>query len=428
MLGLFLLIPIFTIYAAHLEGATPRLIGLALGGYGLTQGLLQIPFGMLSDRFGRKPILTLGLILFATGSLIGAWSDSIYGLIVARTLQGTGAIGSVLIALLADLTPDEQRTKAMAVIGMTIGTSFSLAMVLSPWLAGSYGLTGIFYLTTGLAVSGILLLYCVIPTPVTLSFHSDSEAKTSLIGAVLKNHHLVLLDLGIFCQHLILTATFFSIPMLLVEQVHAGNLTQQWYFYLPLILASFVLMIPFIILAERKKMMKTIFVVSVGLTAFSQCLLAVYFTSWIGICLLMFFYFTAFNILEASLPSLVSRQAPASNKGTAMGVYSTCQFLGIFAGGASAGFLYQWGGNQSIFMANCLVAVVWLLSSFFMKPNMYLATLILPCTELDPSLHTQLLSVPGVKEVLLSTEKQVVYLKIDKQLYQSGSAEKLLIR
>lgn len=429
MLGLFLLIPVFTLYAANLQGATPTLIGLALGGYGLTQGLLQMPFGMLSDKVGRKPVITLGLILFAAGSLLGALSESIYTMILARTLQGTGAIGSVLIALLADLTPDEQRTKAMAVIGMTIGTSFSLAMVISPALSHHYGLAGIFYFTTGLVVLGIVLLHLVIPTPVKERFHSDSETNPYLFKSVLRNYHLLRLNLGIFCQHFILTATFFAIPMILSQQVRQGHLTQQWHFYLPLMVCSFILMIPFIILAEKKRLMKTVFLGSVLITVISQALLALSYSHWLSLCLLMFTYFVVFNILEASLPSLVSKQASPNNKGTAMGVYSTGQFLGIFAGGSVAGILYQWHSSEAIFIVNALFAALWFAVACFMKPNSYLSTLILnyPTSNGHSEQELQsLAAIPGIKEVVLAKEEEVLYLRVDRELYSSGSAERAL--
>lgn len=429
MLGLFLLIPVFTIYAGDLRGATPTLIGFALGAYGLTQGLLQMLFGMLSDKLGRKPILTLGLLLFASGSLIGALTDSIYGMILARTVQGTGAIGSVLIALLADLTPDEQRTKAMAVIGMTIGTSFSLAMVISPALSHRYGLAGIFYLTAALAVLGLMLLHFVIPSPKNEHFHSDSEAKPSLFKPVLRNRHLQRLNLGIFCQHFILTSTFFAIPLILSHQVQLGHLTQQWHFYLPLMLFSFILMIPFIILAEKKKLMKPIFIMSVLITALAQGLLAFTYQDWFSLCLLMFVYFVVFNILEASLPSLVSKQANPNSKGTAMGIYSTSQFMGLFAGGALAGILYQWDSSQGIFIINALLGCIWFITSIYMKPNVYLSTLIIHHkthhSEHD-ALNSMLLNIAGIKEVAIAEEEHVLYLRIDKEHYQPGSVEKML--
>ena len=430
MLGLFLLIPVFTIYATKLQGATSALIGIALGAYGLTQGIFQMPFGMLSDRFGRKPILTLGLILFACGSLIGAITDSIYGMILARILQGTGAIGSVLIALLADLTPDEQRTKAMAVIGMTIGTSFSLAMVISPALSNHFGLSGIFYLTTVLACLGLILVHIVIPNPTKERFHIDSEAKPQLFKPVISNRHLQRLNIGIFCQHFILTSTFYAIPLLLSHQMLQGHLKQQWHFYLPLMLFAFILMIPFIILAEKRKQMKIVFVSSVLVIASSQLLLAFTCQDWYSLCILMFTYFVAFNILEATLPSLISKQANPTNKGTAMGIYSTSQFLGLFAGGSLAGILYQWHSNQGIFWGNTIIGILWFSIAWFMKPNVYLMTIILPYTAKfeDQNIIPALLKIKGIVEVALAQEEEVLYLKIDKQLYQPGSAEQIITR
>ncbi|KTC90848.1 MFS transporter [Fluoribacter dumoffii] len=428
MLGLFLLIPVFSIYAENLQSATPALVGFALGIYGLAQGLLQMPFGMLSDKIGRKPMITAGLLLFALGSLLGALTHSIYGMIVARLLQGTGAVGSVLIALLADLTPDEQRTKAMAVIGMTIGTSFSLAMVVSPILTHHFGLAGIFYLTTMLAIAGIVLLHWVIPKPVHERFHIDSETNPALLKQVISNMQLQRLNLGIFCQHFILTATFFAIPFILRKQVELGHLSQQWHFYLPLMVISFILMIPFIVLAEKKKQMKSVFVSSVLVMTIAQLLLAYTFQNWYSLCFLMLIYFIAFNILEAALPSLVSKQANPNSKGTAMGIYSTSQFLGLFIGGALAGVLYQWFSSEGIFITNAVLGVIWLLISSSMKTNAAIATLILPYSQLqkDETVIQALLKVKGIIEVAFAKEEGVIYLRIDKQNYLEGSAEKIL--
>lgn len=429
MLGLFMLIPVFTVFATQLQGATPALIGLALGSYGLSQGILQMPFGMLSDRFGRKPILTIGLLFFVAGSILGALSHSIYTMILARTLQGTGAIGSVLIALLADLTPDEQRTKAMAVIGMTIGLSFSLAMVLSPALTHHYGLAGIFYLTAVLALLGLLLLHAVIPTPTKERFHIDSEADSSLLKTVIRNKHLQRLNAGIFFQHFILTATFYAIPFLLQQQIKEGHLAEQWHFYLPLMIFSFLLMVPFILLAEKKRQMKLVFLLSVFITLFAQFFLALMGQHWFSLCVLMFLYFAAFNILEALLPSLVSKQAGPTSKGTAMGVYSSSQFLGIFVGGLAAGLLYQFAGNLGIFFCNAAISLLWLSLSLFMKPEAYLSTEILSYPSVvknEADLVKQLKKLPGLKEALIAREERVIYLRVDKASYQSGSAEKIL--
>lgn len=361
MLGLFMLIPVFTVFADKLTGATPALMGIALGAYGLSQAILQMPFGLLSDRFGRKPILTIGLVLFIAGSILGALTHSIYGMIIARTLQGTGAIGSVLIALLADLTPDNLRTKAMAVIGATIGISFSLAMVISPALTHHFGLAGIFYLTALLAAAAIVLLHGVIPTPQQERFHNESETNPSLLKTVFFNPQLQRLNAGIFFQHFVLTATFYAVPLLLRQQIATGMLHQAWQFYLPLMLLSFLFMLPVIHLGERRRAMDKIFLGAVFISGLSQLLLAFTNSQWLSFCLFMLSYFVAFNILEASLPSLISRRAPAGSKGTAMGVYSSSQFLGIFAGGSCAGIIYQLGGSNNIFYANAFICLVWLL-------------------------------------------------------------------
>jgi MFS family permease len=428
MLGLFLLIPVFSLYAGNLHQATPALVGFAFGVYGLAQGVLQMPFGMLSDKLGRKPMITIGLLLFACGSLLGALTHSIYGMIFARALQGTGAIGSVLIALLADLTPDEQRTKAMAVIGMSIGTSFSLAMVVSPAVTHRFGLAGIFYLTTLLALLGIFLLHLVIPKPAHERFHIDSEANPALFKQIICNRHLQRLNLGIFCQHFILTSTFFAIPFILSKQIEQGHLTQQWHFYLPLMLLAFILMIPFILLAEKKKRMKSVFLSSVLMTTLTQIVLAYMYPNWFIFCFLMLVYFIAFNILEATLPSLISKQANPNSKGTAMGIYSTSQFLGLFAGGALAGVLFQWSSSQGIFITNAVLGTLWLLVSFSIKPNVYISTLILPYPwpERKETVLTQLLNINGVVELVLAEEERVLYLRINKEHYIDGSAERIL--
>ena len=359
MLGLFLLIPVFTVYAVNLHEATPQLIGIALGSYGLSQGLLQIPFGFLSDKYGRKSIITIGLLLFATGSLIGALTHSIYGMIAARIIQGTGAIGSSLMALLADITHEDHRTKAMAIIGATIGFSFSLSMVLSPILAEFAGLSGIFYFTVFLAFLGIIVLYFFVPLPtnnlnkvITLNHFKETFA----------NPILQKLNFGIFCQHWILTATFFSTPMILQQAITNHKLTQAWHFYLPLILCSFILMVPIIMYSEKLKKSQTVLSGSIIITALTQLFLACTYTHWEFFCGLLFVYFIFFNVLEANLPSMVSKKASPSAKGTAMGIYSSSQFLGIFAGGAISGVLYHSFNHTGIWVCNFILASIWILA------------------------------------------------------------------
>jgi MFS family permease len=428
MLGLFMLIPVFTIHAGHLIAATPKLLGIALGGYGLSQGILQIPFGVLSDRYGRKPMLTLGLLLFAAGSLLGAWTESIYGMILARILQGAGAIGSVLIALLADVTDDTERTKAMAVIGITIGVSFSLAMVISPIIAQHFGLAGVFYLTAILAFLGLLLLYTVIPFPEKQPFQLDAPNATQF-KHVFFNPHLLRLNIGIFCLHWIFTATFFVVPMLLQHQLRLGHLSEQWHFYLPILLCAFLTMIPLIIFAEKKRQIKWVFLSSIALICLAQWLLASSHQVWFSICGSMFIFFVAFNILEACLPSLISRHANAQKKGTAMGFYSSSQFLGIFMGGSLAGVVYQFFGSQGIFLMNGLVALCWLLIALPMQPYQYQLTLSIAYhakTINEAQLMQQLQTLPGIVEVTISSTTQKVYVRVDKMYYKDGSAEDLI--
>lgn len=424
-----MLIPIFTLHAGELSDATPTLIGIALGSYGLSQGILQIPFGMLSDRFGRKSVITIGLILFAIGSFIGAWAHSIEMMILARILQGAGAIGSVLMALLADLTPDEQRTKAMAVVGVSIGLSFSLAMIISPILAEHTGLAGIFYFTAILALLAMLLLHFVIPTPQKDPFHERDIIQPAQFKHVLANYHLQRLNAGIFFQHLILTSTFYVLPLMLKQQVQEGHLSQPWHFYLPLMIGAFILMMPVIVFGERRHHMKLVFVLAVILTAISQGALIVVNQHWISTCIAMMVYFIAFNILEATLPSQVSRQADTTNKGTAMGIYSSSQFLGIFAGGALAGVIFQYASHTGIFMFNSVIALLWLLIASFMKPNAYELTHIIPLPDHpinEPELQHQLSQLRGVTNISVSHEAQKIYLRIAKDAYVVGSAEAII--
>lgn len=373
MLGLFMLIPVFTLYALKLDYATPVLIGLALGGYGLTQGVLQIPFGYLSDKFGRKPMITIGLTLFILGSLIGAYTQSIYGMILARLLQGMGAIGSVLIALLSDLTPEDRLTSAMAVVGVSIGFSVSLAMVASPIIAYYTQLQGIFIGTAILGVLGLLILYFIVPTPQQSVALIDSDKGLEAFKKAITHKFLLSLDAGICIQHFVLTATFYVIPLLLKDFILMGHLDRQWQFYLPLMIFSFLAMVPLIGLAERKNKMRPIFNLAILVMVIAQWGLAYESNHWLGFCSLMFIYFVAFNFLEASLPSLVSKAANPRNKGTAMGIYSSAQFLGIFLGGLFAGIIYQFGKGQQVFLVNGLICLVWLLFNVMMPKRDFMS-------------------------------------------------------
>lgn len=360
MLGLFLILPVFAVYAATLPGGDDRtLIGLALGAYGLTQAVLQIPFGMASDRFGRKPVIVFGLLLFALGSFVAAWAPDMHWMIVGRVLQGTGAISAAVTALAADLTREEQRTKVMAMIGSSIGLVFALSLVGAPLLYGWIGMGGLFVLTGVLAL-GALGLLARLPSPP----RPDTQARLPL-REVLSNGALLKLNLGIGVLHVIQMAMFVVLPHALVVR-GALPAPEHWKVYLPAVLASFVVMVPAIIAAEKRDKMRPVFLSAIALAALVQG--GLYFLGnslwWLGLWLLLFF--VAFNILEATLPSLVSRTAPPAAKGAALGVYNTTQAVGLFIGGAMGGVIAQHFGDNAVFSACALLAVCWMIVAFSM--------------------------------------------------------------
>jgi len=416
MLGLFLILPVFALFADELPGATPLLTGLAVGIYGLTQAMLQIPFGLLSDRIGRKPVIFGGLLLFAFGSVVAAMADDILWIIVGRALQGSGAVAAAVMALAADLTREEQRTKVMASIGMTIGFSFMLAMIIGPAINGWVGVSGIFWLTAMLALVGMALVALVVPTPSVSRVHRDAEPVPALFGRVLRHADLLRLDFGIFALHLILTALFLAVPLALRD---AGlPAAEHTLLYLPLMLVSILGMLPFVILAEKKQKMKPVFLGAVAVLAIVQ--LALWQTAqglWpliIGVGV----FFTAFNLLEATLPSLVSKTAPADAKGTAMGVYSTSQFAGAFAGGLVGGWVHQQWGLQAVFLFGALVAVAWLVAAVGMrKPGRHASRLlqlqVMPAEQAERA-AAALRGIRGVLEAVVVGDEGVAYLKIDR--------------
>ena len=359
LLGLFMIYPVFSDYARGLSGATPYKIGLALGVYGLSQGLLQIPFGALSDKFGRKVIIVLGLTLFGVGSAVAAVSNSIDGIIVGRLLQGSGAVGSAILALVADLTSEESRTKAMALVGITIGMSFMIALVAGPIVAGLVGVAGIFWLMVGLALLGIGTTIFIVPGPPSLSLHVNAETVPATLGSVLKNTELLRLDFGIFALHAMLTASFLVVPELLHERLNVTS-HSQWTVYLPILLLSVVVMIPAIVVGEKYQRMNVVLVTAVAALIASQIMLVFNSQNVYVLLAAITIFFAGFNIMEACLPSLITKTAPSEAKGTATGVYSSSQFLGIFIGGAAGGWMHQNAGNAGVFLLSSSLALLWL--------------------------------------------------------------------
>ena len=430
MLGLFLILPVFALYADELHGATPLLTGLAVGVYGLTQALLQIPFGLLSDRIGRKPVILGGLLLFGVGSLIAAVADDIWWVIVGRAIQGSGAISAAVMALAADLTREENRTKAMATIGITIGVSFMLAMLAGPLLARLFGVSGIFWLTALMALLGIALVGLVVPTPAHSRVHCDAETVPTMFRRVLRDRDLLRLDFGIFALHLMLTALFLAVPLVLrdlgVEPAQHGLL------YLPVMLASVAAMVPFIIVAERRGLMKQVLLGAIACMALAEVFLGLSVTAFWGFVIALVLFFTAINLLEAMLPSLVAKIAPVDAKGTAMGVYSSSQFIGAFCGGLIGGWVHQQFGMAAVFGAGALVALLWLLlASGMRQPGRYASRLVsLGAVQREGAgdLVARLRGVPGVIEAVVVADEGVAYLKVDRDRLDDGALDEIVAR
>jgi MFS family permease len=366
LLGLFMVYPVFAAYTGGLTGANPYLVGEALGIYGLTQGLLQIPFGLLSDKFGRKLMIVIGLLLFAIGSVVAAMSTSISGIIFGRALQGAGAVGSVILAMLADLTSEESRTKSMAVVGITIGGSFLIALVIGPIIASFVGVAGLFWLMAALGLTGIAIILFLVPAPPRLEVHPDAETLPRVLGTVLRNRALLRLDIGIFALHAMLTAMFLVVPGLLRTTLNLAP-DDDWLVYLPVLLVSVVIM-GAALAFERRHRGQGIFIGAIVALAASNALIVAGSGSAVMLILALVIFFSAFNTLEATLPSLVSKTAPAAHKGTALGVYSSLQFLGIFAGGAAGGYLNQHAGSAGVFAFTIGLALLWLIATLMLRP------------------------------------------------------------
>ena len=424
MLGLFLILPVFSIYATKLSGATASLIGFALGVYGLTQALLQIPFGMLSDKIGRKPVIAAGLVLFAIGSVIAASADSIYGVIIGRAIQGAGAIGSTIIALAADLTREEQRTKAMAIIGLSIGFSFTIAMAISPVLNNWIGVNGIFWLTAGLALLGLFVTFVLVPKTKAHKFHRDAEVEPTQLKMILKNPELLRLDFGILVLHAMLTALFLIIPLTL-QQIAGVPESRQWIIYLPVLILSFICMLPFIIIAEKKRKIKQIFIGAIATLIIAQLILFIGKQNELLTALGLLVFFTAFTLLEATLPSLISKIAPSASKGTATGVYSSCQFLGIFIGGTVGGWFYAGHNFSGVFLFSIILGLIWLAIASTMKKPRHLGTHMLNFGALTrvqaDNIQKQLLAVDGIIEATVMCDDGIAYLKVDNAIIDKAN-------
>ena len=360
MLGLFMLFPVMSVYAGDYESATPFLIGMAIGIYGLTQAIFQIPFGYLSDRFGRKPILLIGLLVFLLGSILAANTSNIIIVVIGRAFQGGGAISAVLMAFLADSVSEENRAKANAFVGFQIGVAFMLSLLIGPIISSRVGLSGLFW---------VIALLSLIAMLIVLSLkHTKSITYYKLSLKAFKENftkELLALDFSIFSLHLILAAGFIVMPLLIMEN-QIASMIDNWQLYLPAVLLSFVGMIPLIIISEKFKKTKYILLISILLLISSQIIFFSLNLNFKVFLITLTIFFVAFNTVEALLPSLLSRTASASKRGVAMGIFSTSEFLGTFIGGAIGGFIYDIYNLNSVFLFTIFVAIIWWLLILFM--------------------------------------------------------------
>ena len=430
MLGLFMILPILPLLAKDLNHSTPFLIGLCVGIYGLTQAMLQIPLGMLSDKIGRKPVIIGGLLVFALGSVLAALSDNIYLIIAARAIQGSGAIAATSMALAADLSREDHRAKMMAFIGMSIGASFAIAMVLGPIISQWGGLSAVFWTTALLAIIGILLITFVVPTPKRTKTHRDVGIMKAYIKPVLAQSTLLRMNLSVFCLHLLMTANFAVLPLIFRDSLQIDG-ADHWKIYLPVLFASIVFSLPMIIIAEKFRKSKLCFIIAVSLLLLSQ--IAMSFLDYHLLVPLLFsflLFFIGFNFLEAMQPSLVAKYSDVSAKGTAMGVYSTSQFLGIFIGGALGGFVLQNWGISAVFILGICIALLFLIIAISLpKPDFFKSKLAKINDEFLTDIENtrqQLLAVTGIKQAAISAEEGVAYLKIDKLEFNQEDLKRFL--
>ncbi|UIM98308.1 MFS transporter [Yersinia ruckeri] len=427
MLGMFMVLPVITTYGMALAGASEALIGIAIGIYGLAQAIFQIPFGLVSDRIGRKPLIVGGLLIFALGSVIAAISDSIWGIILGRALQGSGAIAAAVMALLSDLTREQNRTKAMAFIGVSFGITFAIAMVLGPIVTHAFGLSALFWAIAVLALLGIVITLAVVPSTDTHVLNRESSIVKGSVNNVLKNSRLLKLNFGIMCLHILLMSSFVVLPQAMAK---AGLQPEQhWKVYLVTMLVSFMAVVPFIIYAEVKRQMKQVFIGCVFVLLIAELVLWASGEHLWGIIAGIQIFFIAFNVMEAILPSLISKESPAGYKGTAMGIYSTSQFIGVAIGGSLGGWLFGLEGEGMVFIAGALIALMWFTVSITMQEPPYVSSLRITLSELavkDAALEDRIKAQPGVTEAIVVAAERSAYVKVDTKQTNRNQLEQLV--
>jgi MFS family permease len=419
MLGLFLILPVFSVFAKTLPGGDNLMwAGIALGAFGMVQAIFQVPFGIASDRFGRKPVIVFGLIMFAVGCAMAAWAPNIGWMIGARALQGAGAISAAVSALAADLTRDQHRTKVMAMIGSTIGLVFAASLVLSPALYQWIGMHGMFLLTGALSLMAIPVLLRAVPTPERLTKAMPRVPLSNVLG----DPQLARLHFGVFAVHMVQMGMFLIVPRILVESEHLP-LAEHWKIYQPVVLLSFLVMVPAIIYAERQRQLRRVLLCAVALLGATQLGLLLSGNAFWPIVGLLFLFFSAFNIIEASLPSLVSRIAPPQARGAALGVYNTSQSIGAALGGAVGGAVAAHFGPHAVFCFTTLLAVIWWLWARGMtNPPVLTEREIAIDPHIDvESIRHELLALPGVREAVVMPDRRMAYLKVNPERWSDAA-------
>ena len=433
MLGMFLVLPVLALHAHGLAAHLPepeqlKMVGLAMAMYGLTQAILQLPLGILSDKIGRKKVIYIGMAVFAGGSFLAATAHSVEMLVLARAIQGAGAVSAAVTALLADLTREEVRTRAMSMIGLSIGLTFSVGLVLSPILTNWVGVNGLFMIMGILSVASIVLVAFYTPNPEQSHLHQDTQAQTSRLGEVLRNSQLLRLNFGIFTLQAGLMAIFTALPFALRNL--GWDKTEHWKIYLPATVIGLVLMVPAIIIGETRHKLKPVFVLGILLILLAQFgLIFSLHSIWaIGVALIV--YFIGFNILEASMPSLVSKIAPPDLKGTAMGVYNTLQSIGVFSGGMIGARMYAVAGFSGVFGFCCVLIGVWLVLAMTAPAPLPVKNIVLALPEqwhnrLD-ELSGSLKNVAGVQTVSFSEDKRNIFIKALQQGFDEDKVKQIL--
>lgn len=404
LLGLFLVLPVLSLYARGLEHSTPFLAGLAVGAYGLTQTLLQVPVGMLSDRLGRKKIIAAGLAVYALGSILAASSSTITGLILGRLIQGAGAIASVVTAMVADLTREEVRTQAMVFVGITVGISFTLGFILGPLLAARWGVPHLFWLIAAFDLLGILYLWLFIPEPETAR---RSDISLSHLKIVLKNKNLRSLNICMFLLHVGLTSVFVVTPFFLIE--HFAK-SEFWKVYVPMILLGGGIMIPCMVYAETRKRLKEMILAGIAVAALGYFLLGLPARGSLPVVSGLIIYFIGFNLLEPVLPALVTRFAPQSLRGTAMGAFNMSQFFGAFCGGALGGLFLKYSPH-GLFYFLIFLGLAWTWAALKLDNPKHIRQIQLKLPG-KPLLEPQeLLDRPGIYDAIWKDKEGAIEVK-----------------